>query len=346
MVCKINFLPVGNADSIIVRSDNDLTVLIDLGKPRLLDNWLQSEKITHIQRIYVSHAHGDHCPSLVHLVSFLKIWLERGNINEICLPYNMYQAAKKNLLDKRAKNPGDIKLERIETALNELNDWDRQNIVNFLPVARGSEKNYGKHLKISALHPRQLYVEDHLARTTSKLNEISLVLKITYGDFTALFLADIEGAGLQECINICNSKELKAHLVKIPHHGAYPNNGNDFKKLLKIIDAEIAILSVGSTNSYGHVMPELFSLLLDIQNDSSKNLKSFTCTEVTRTCVCSKSKIASMNRSGLTKKQLCAGEITISADVSGTWNITTETNHDDIISELQYPACQGKAELS
>ncbi|RUT08303.1 hypothetical protein DSM106972_014710 [Dulcicalothrix desertica PCC 7102] len=60
--------------------------------------------------------------------------------------------------------------------------------------------------------------------------------------------------------------------------------------MLEKIDAELAVLSVGSTNTYGHVVPELFKLLLDQKDDKSKKLEKFVCTEVTRTCVYSASK--------------------------------------------------------
>ena len=190
-----------------------------------------------------------------------------------------------------------------------------------------------------------MYAQDHLVTIQGKHNEISLALKVRYGDFTALLLADIEGNGLRECLEICTSEELKANIVKIPHHGAYPKNGDDLKKLLEVIDPELAILSVGSTNNYGHVMPQLFSLLLNLRTDNAKKLKNFICTEVTRTCTYSQQKIAKMNRSGLQEQQKCAGEITILANISGEWNIKTETIHKEMIAQLDYPACQDKAEL-
>jgi hypothetical protein len=38
-----------------------------------------------------------------------------------------------------------------------------------------------------------------------------LCLRVTYGDFAALLLADIEGAGLRECVEICKPHELNAN---------------------------------------------------------------------------------------------------------------------------------------
>lgn len=190
-----------------------------------------------------------------------------------------------------------------------------------------------------------MYAQDHLATVKGKDNEISIVLRVSYGDFAALLLADIEGAGLKECINICQLHELSAKIVKIPHHGAFPKNGDDLEYLLESIDAELAILSVGSTNKYGHVVPDLFKLLLNQKDDKSKKLEKFVCTEVTRTCVHSACECASMNKSGLGKQQLCAGEVTILAETSGAWKREKETEHENVISTLKYPACKGFLDL-
>jgi hypothetical protein len=115
--------------------------------------------------------------------------------------------------------------------------------------------------------------------------------------------------------------------------------------LLEAIDAEIAVLSVGSKNRYGHVVPELFGLLLSLKNDTSKRLKNFVCTEVTRTCVHSASERAEMDKSGLANQQLCAGEITIIAETSGNWNLKTQTKHADVVSQFKCAACDGRADL-
>lgn len=316
MTCEIAFLPVGNADCIIVCSVES-TVIIDIGNPRLLDQWLQKKQRNNINQIYITHAHRDHFPQLVKVVQFLAIWIERGQVERFILPHSVYKDACEKLDRHRNSTP---QYQRLEDALTQLDDWDRKNIIRILPASRDSNPYSRDSLKVDILHPRVPFIEKHLAQTRSRLNEISLVLRITYNNFAALLLADIEGEGLKECLDICTEDELKANIVKIPHHGAYPKNSEDLKQLLEKIDAEIAILSVGSTNPYGHVMPELFSLLLNLQNDGSKRLYKFVCTEVTRTCVYSKSESLEMKNSGLNRKQKCAGEITIVAEASGQWN--------------------------
>jgi len=103
---------------------------------------------------------------------------------------------------------------------------------------------------------------------------------------------------------------------------------------------------VGSTNQHGHVKPELFKALLELQNNSATRLKQFICTEVTRTCVRSASVRAGMGKTGLPSSEKCAGEITIVADASGAWELKVEaSDHPRTVSSFSHAACIGRAEL-
>jgi beta-lactamase superfamily II metal-dependent hydrolase len=339
MTCELAVLPIGNADSIVIRPAGGSAVVIDLNKIPTLLKWFQNKKETNISRIYITHEHRDHFPSLEDLATFLENWLKRGTVTEICLPYEVFKNAIRKVNSNRAEN------KRLEDALLRLKKL-RKNIT-FLESTRRSNPYTQGDLEVHVLHPELLYAQEHLASISGRHNEISVVLRVTYGKFAALLLADIEGDGLRQCvdISISNAHEFNANIVKMPHHGAWPRNGDDLRKLLEAIDAEIAVLSVGSTNRYGHVVPELFALLLSLKNDTSKRLKNFVCTEVTRTCVNSASERAEMGKSGLDKQQLCAGEITILAETSGNWNLKTQTNHADEVSHFKCAACDGRADL-
>ena len=76
MTCEISFLPVGNADCIVVNSDNAI-IVVDLGKKeRVIYKWLKNKNFDTINRIYITHSHRDHFPfsSLISLVKFLDLW--------------------------------------------------------------------------------------------------------------------------------------------------------------------------------------------------------------------------------------------------------------------------------
>lgn len=343
MTCKLTFLPVGNADSIVIQDNNSL-ILVDLGNLNVLEEWLQEHKLSSIDRIYITHAHGDHFPSLIKLVDFLDTWFSYGMIEKLHLPYKIIELARTRILSDR-NNP---KYQRLELALNRMTEWRKECAIKLSPIVQDGEEYSEGSLKIKALHPSQDYIENHLALTGSKLNEISIVLQVIYGKFSALLLADIEGAGLAEFLSSLkiNSErtEFPVNVVKIPHHGAYPANGDDLKELLALVNAEIAVLSVGSKNTYGHVEPQLFKTLIELRE--VQRLKQFICTEVTRTCAYSSSDRSTMGKKGLSVAEKCAGEITIIADTSGSWELKVETpDHPSKVSSFAHAACIGRAEL-
>ncbi len=345
MTCEITFLPVGNADSIIVKPENGAAVVIDLPDLPLLRKWFDRKQENRISRIYVTHAHRDHFAPFNQLVTFLENWLAIGGIIEtICLPRD----AIKNAIQQVTANRGKSAYYRdLEDALPRLKAL-RSRGIQFLSMNRGDNPHHEEALEIHTLHPETIFLESHLATSNNKHNETSLVQRVTYGKFAALLLADLEGAGLTDLLEVTEQSpaDLKAQVAKIPHHGGYPKNGEELKTLLEKIDPEIAILSVGSTNPYGHVVPDLFRLLVDLKNDQSKQLKQFICTEVTRTCACSASARNAMKKNqGLPSRKLCAGEITIIAETSGRFRIETETDHSQEITQVRYAACDDRSDL-
>ena len=347
MTCAISFLPVGNSDCIVIQADNSV-VLVDLGKnPRFIYKWLQNNDLGKINRIYITHRHRDHFPfsSLVNLVRFLNLWFSNGSEVEIfSLPYGVYDEARKKLDTLRGV---DADYKDLEDALHSLDDWDRSRRVRFVEALCDPTPYPLGDLKIYTLHPRSFFI----GNCKSNINEISLVLRVVYGEFAAMLLADLEGEGLKDYLSVVKAssaaaKEAKANIVKIPHHGGFPSNGDDLRELLALINAELAVLSVGSTNQHGHVKPELFNALIELQNNSAKRLTKFICTEVTRTCKYSTSVRAVMDKKGLSSPEKCAGEITIIAETSGVWELKVETaDHSSKVSSFSHPACIGRAEL-
>lgn len=335
MTCTISFLPVGNADSIMIQT-YDSMIVIDLGDISVLKQWIEQHQVSKIDRIYLTHDHQDHCPKLPKLIDFINSCKKSSiKIEKIYFPYLYIYAVQKQV--KSAQDQS--KFAPLRLALKRIREWQ----LNHSPILANGEIYSEKKLKIEALHPEQNYVETHLAIKNSQINEISVVLRVVYGEFSAILLADIEGDGLTELLQL--KEDFTANLVKIPHHGAWPKNGEDLKTLLEFIDPEIAVLSVGSKNQHGHVKPELFDALTNLKSNSLKRLNKFICTEVTRTCKSSPSHCSEMKNKGLSSTEKCAGEITIIAEESGKWKLKTETKHSDVVKDFDYAACTERANL-
>lgn len=87
------------------------------------------------------------------------------------------------------------------------------------------------------------------------LNEFSVVQKVSFGDFDALFTGDIEPPAEDLMAqNLTGGVEI----LKVPHHGS--KNGLD-KILLDAAMPKLAVISVGKKNRYGHPHKEALKLL-------------------------------------------------------------------------------------
>ncbi len=267
-----------------------------------------------------------------------------GSVEKVVVGLKVFDDVFNELRALESAGVDTRKIERLRHTVERLAVWRKS--IQFSDEARNKKPSYtdGK-LAIQVLHPETIFASHHRTKYPKRLNELSLVLRITFGKFAAILLADLEGEGISECLKICKDEELKAQVVKLPHHGAWPSPAADYEKLLRKINAEVAILSVGSKNNYGHVVPDLFRQLVELVNDSSTRMKRFICTEVTRTCAKSATERAAMGNKGLTARSLCAGDIVLSCDLSGDYKIKTETDHPAVIASLKYPACQQKADI-
>ncbi|MDR1966315.1 MAG: MBL fold metallo-hydrolase [Synergistaceae bacterium] len=89
--------------------------------------------------------------------------------------------------------------------------------------------------------------------TNSDANNNSIVLRVTYKDVSFLMTGDMEEAERRSV-----GKFPRATVLKIAHHGSA--NGTD-ERFLKEVSPDIAILSYGRGNSYGHPHRKVTDLL-------------------------------------------------------------------------------------
>lgn len=93
-----------------------------------------------------------------------------------------------------------------------------------------------------------------------KPNNFSIVTYLKFGEFDTLLTGDIE----EETSDIIADKIISGYsntsfeYLKVPHHGS--NNGLT-KKLLDTVKPEIAVISAGKNNSYGHPRAEILDML-------------------------------------------------------------------------------------
>jgi len=82
---------------------------------------------------------------------------------------------------------------------------------------------------------------------SSESNELSVVMKMSYGEFSALFTGDID---LENELALLGTGVLRPlQVLKVSHHGSKYASGVSF---LESVVPKYSIVSVGVKNSYGH----------------------------------------------------------------------------------------------
>lgn len=124
----------------------------------------------------------------------------------------------------------------------------QKNIVTTI-VQKGKVKNFGSE-NFSVLTPLSNLQNSKI----DNVNSASIVTELNYDKFSALFLGDAE-KDLQNQI----LPQLKStNIIKVAHHGSKNALNED---LYKITRPEVAVVSVGAKNTYGHPHAEVTNFL-------------------------------------------------------------------------------------
>ena len=233
---EVTFLDVGQGDGICIRTE-DMVVLVDGGSTdrrnlgeQVLEPFLKSQGISQVDYAVVSHGDQDH-------VSGLKELLEGGKgirVRHVALPWS-------------GRESGDevyIELEELAREHGALVVW----------MKRG-DKIRGRDLEIRCLYPGP---EDHADRTGDR-NEHSLLLLVTYGQAGILLTGDMSAKGEERWLR--REEGLAVQILKAAHHGSGYSTGEAF---LERVRPELAIISCGEGNRYGHPSPETLKRLEDV----------------------------------------------------------------------------------
>lgn len=214
---SINFVNVGQGDGAVLHTTAGETVLIDGGGStdyqtsynvgeRVFLPYLISHGFTDIDVAILSHCHKDHAEGIIAAAENLKI-------NTIVMP------------DAAADNQYRLRLEELSR--------ERGFAIEYL--ASGDKIAFKSGLEIEFLAPNKNQL------STGDLNDSSLVARVNYGDFCALFTGDSN-----DRINEHYPKDVD--LLKVAHHGSDTGSSEEY---VSHVSPEYAIISVGEGNSYG-----------------------------------------------------------------------------------------------
>lgn len=88
------------------------------------------------------------------------------------------------------------------------------------------------------------------------INNSSIALRARYHDHCILFTGDMEKR--EEDAILASGAELRCDVLKVAHHGSKTSTSSKF---LAAVQPQLAVISVGKGNRYGHPSPEVLARL-------------------------------------------------------------------------------------
>lgn len=224
---RVSFFDVGQGDSVLIQAPSGKDILIDGGPDQKVIGRL-NETLPfydkYIDMIIITHPHADHIAGLIKVLDKYQV----GTIyyNEVDFKSSLYLQLIKKINDKNFK-------------LVKVNKLDLINL----------EEN----INLELINPIEILDNTVIKNNTDNnsedknVNNTSLVAKLIYKEDSFLFAGDAENE--EENLLMQNNFDLEADVFKISHHGSPNANSQGF---LQTINPDIAIISVGTKNKFGH----------------------------------------------------------------------------------------------
>lgn len=219
----ISFIDVGQGDSILISSPFGQNILLDGGPEsnfrHSLDQLLPYWN-KEIDLIILTHPDSDHLNGLIDILA----WQYQNSLLILENPFSSKQYPKNWYLWQAMKKHKPI----------------------YSPTTN-EKLQLGNNLSLIFFSPPEDPDND---------NNNSLITKLVYKNFSALFTGDAEQQEGKTLLN--SSLNLKSTLLKVSHHGSKNGTTPNF---LKAVAPSLAVISAGKNNYYGHPHPELIKLL-------------------------------------------------------------------------------------
>ena len=239
---EVVFFDVGQGDSIFIETPKKQQILIDGGPGSAILEKLGTEMPFYdntLDLIILTHPEKDH---LTGLISVLK----RYKVENI-----LWTGVKRDTL--------------------EFKEWERKILEEkaSIKIAQAGQKIFAAKAVLEILYP----FENLAGQEFKDSNETSIVSRLVFGENSFLFTGDIRKS--EEKALLEQRANLDSDVLKVAHHGSKTSNSKEF---IEKVSPEIAVISLGKENSYGHPHQEVLDILEDygikiLRTDQHGNIK-------------------------------------------------------------------------
>lgn len=227
---------IGQGDSILVKTPDNQTMLIDGGPNnkvlQKLGQYLPS-LTKRIDIILLTHPHADHVIGLIEV-------LKRYDVGAVIL------------------SGADLKTDVYSEFLKIVKE---KNIPVVIAQA-GEAIHFSNNLEFDILSPEQAEnlvfnkKSEGFSSGGNDVNDTSVVGKLIFNDFRVMFMGD--ATSKIENRLLIYGENLKSDILKVGHHGSKYSSSLSF---LKFVSPKAAIIEVGAKNRYGHPSESALSRL-------------------------------------------------------------------------------------
>ena len=222
---------VGQGDAVVLNAGHGDAVVVDTGPdPGAVDRCLDRLEVESVPLVVLSHLHADHAGGL-------------SGVSD-------------------GRTVGEVEIGSSSTPAEQFRGvltWTQRNRV----AARRAV--YAERRRLGALSWRVLAPADaeppSVAAESSDENNASLVLLARYRGLRMLLTGDIEPEAQQTLLR--SGAGLRADVLKVPHHGSRYQE----PAFLSAVGADVAVVSAGRDNDYGHPAETTLRLLQRADTD-------------------------------------------------------------------------------
>lgn len=236
----VHFIDVGQGSATLIQQGKT-GILIDAGEREygeVVVDYIEKVGVSSLEYVVASHPHSDHI----------------GGLDEVLYAYPVDTVIMPEL--EESNTPTTRVYEDLLTAV-----FDKDINTEFISGEKGYSFGLNEDIDVEVLGP---------VEQSDNLNDMSVIVRVSAFDSEFMILGDAEKDELESVysnplnynVSVITDAEnaFKSDVIALGHHGSATSV---YEPFLNAVDADVAVISCGKDNSYGHPHKEALEYVED-----------------------------------------------------------------------------------